>query len=481
MILAALALCCVILLTVSLSFLLAPPAIEGIEPVTSSFGGLWWVWLLMAAVLVAALAWLICKNKNAPIAVAVKEGLGRLSAPHYFLLFAGALLVLSLIYVTVNRANVWEYLIFRGGDDLFMDFFNHVGYVSHESGVYQSSVHACFPAFAYLFYALIAWLLPEGAAVMHAPHLMSPLLYVAYFIVTAISVALLSAIVNRYLKAYSPVIRGAVVLMLLCSNVFIDMIERGNSVFLAVILLLAAMLLREREGRLPRELALIFIAAAAGLKVYPALFGALYLLERRYAEAVRLVVYGVAFFLLPFAFFGGVDGFLAFFANQSAVQGEIYISLSSIKAAVQCIAVQATGDPLSLSWLATGLQILFLILSAVAFLDKRLAPWERSFLLVAVMAFFPAWSGEYTSVYFLLPLLLLLRELASGFGSGALRWWRVAALVVLGFTFSFVALILPNGAEVYTFRFIALYALDVALIVKAIRSLVLSLKRKKMA
>ena len=267
--------------------------------------------------------------------------------------------------------------------------------------------------------------------------------------------------------------------MLLCSNVFIDMIERGNSVFLAVILLLAAMLLREREGRLPRELALIFIAAAAGLKVYPALFGALYLLERRYAEAVRLVVYGVAFFLLPFAFFGGVDGFLAFFANQSAVQGEIYISLSSIKAAVQCIAVQATGDPLALSWLATGLQILFLILSAVAFLDKRLASWERSFLLVAVMAFFPAWSGEYTSVYFLLPLLLLLRELAGGFGSGALRWWRVAALVVLGFTFSFLALILPNGAEVYTFRFIALYALDVALVVKAIRSLVRTWRTKK--
>ncbi len=481
LILAILALSFAILLTVSLSFVLAPPAIEGIVPTTSSFASTWWIWLLVAAMLVAALAWLIRKNKNAPITVAVKERLGRLRAPHYFLLFAGALLVLSLVYVVVNRNIVWEYLIFRGGDDLFMDFFNHVGYVSHENGVYGSSVHACFPAFAYLFYALIAFLLPEGAAVMHAPHLMSPLLYVAYFIVSAVCVALLFALVNRYLKAYSPTTRMAVALLLLCSNVFIDMIERGNSVFLVVIFLLAAMLLRERGDRVSRELALILIAAAAGFKVYPALFGALYLLERRYTEAVRLVIYGIAFFFLPFAFFGGVDGFLAFFANQSAVQGEIYISLSSIKAAVQCVAVQMTGDPLSLSWLASGLQILFLLLNVAAFFDKRLATWERSFILVAVMAFFPAWSGEYTSVYFLLPLLLLLRELANGFGTGALRWWRVAALAVFGFTFSFVALVLPNGAEVYTFRFILLYALDVVLVVKAIRSLICTYRAKKTA
>ena len=139
---------------------------------------------------------------------------------------------------------------------------------------------------------------------------------------------------------------------------------------------------------------------------------------------------------------------------------------------MQCIAVQATGDPLALSWLANGLPILFLVLNAVAFFDRTLTSWERSFILVAVMAFFPAWSGEYTTVFFLLPFLLLLRECAAGLGEGALFWWRVAALTVFGFSFSFVALVLPNGAEVYTFRYILLYALDAALASKAIHSLV---------
>lgn len=476
-VLVLLALGCGVLLLVTSSFLLAPPSVAGIAPATSDFANTWWIWLVGLAAAVTVLAFWI--DKSVFLKAKLAAFFSRLCVPHYFMLGAGLLLFCSLVYVAIHREIVWEYLIFRGGDDLFMDFFNHVGYVSHENGVYASSVHACFPAFAYLFYAAVALLLPAGSAVMHAPHLMSPLLYVAYFVYTALALALLFALISKYLKDYSPATRLGVTLLLLFSNVFIDMIERGNSVLLVAIFLLAAMLLREREGRVPRELALILIAAAAGFKVYPALFGLLYLYEKRYAEAVRLVVYGVLFFLLPFAFFGGVDGFLAFLSNQSAVQGEIYISLSSIKAAVQCIAVQATGDPLALSWLANGLPILFLALNAAAFFDRTLTSWERSFILVAVMAFFPAWSGEYTTVFFLLPFLLLLRECAAGLGGGARMWWRVAALVVFGFSFSFVALVLPNGAEVYTFRYILLYALDVVLVVKAICSLVRTWRTKK--
>ena len=71
-----------------------------------------------------------------------------------------------------------------------------------------------------------------------------------------------------------------------------------------------------RRGKAEKEAALLFIAFADGLKLYPAILGVLYLAEKRYREAGRLVVYGVVLFFLPFGFLG--SGWI-FLRNISAV------------------------------------------------------------------------------------------------------------------------------------------------------------------
>lgn len=55
-----------------------------------------------------------------------------------------------------------------------------------------------------------------------------------------------------------------------------------------------------------RELALICLACAAAMKLYPALFGLLLLSDKKYKEAVRAVIYGIVLLVVPFFFMGGV-------------------------------------------------------------------------------------------------------------------------------------------------------------------------------
>ena len=79
-------------------------------------------------------------------------------------------------------------------------------------------------------------------------------------------------------------------------------------VYLVLVLLIAFLLMRDSEKKVNREIALICLACAAGLKIYPALFGVLYIKEKRFKEAVRAIIYGVLIFFLPYIFFGGIDG-----------------------------------------------------------------------------------------------------------------------------------------------------------------------------
>ena len=78
----------------------------------------------------------------------------------------------------------------------------------------------------------------------------------------------------------------AITLIVVISNIYIfGILERGNSAIIVCILLLRAMELRERKGLIAQELALLFIAMAAAIKIYPAIFGLIYLFEKKWKEA----------------------------------------------------------------------------------------------------------------------------------------------------------------------------------------------------
>ena len=99
--------------------------------------------------------------------------------------------------------------------------------------------------------------------------------------------------------------RRLLTVAVLFSFPFVFLYERGNTVFLALIFVVVFLQNYNSEGRIAREVGLLSLAFAASLKLYPAVFGAVLLTDRRYREAGRCIVYGFLMLLIPSFAFGG--------------------------------------------------------------------------------------------------------------------------------------------------------------------------------
>ena len=193
-----------------------------------------------------------------------------------------------------------------------------------------------------------------------------------------------------------------VILLTLSSCFAFGIIQCANIAFLVVMLLLLAVDLRESDSKFKQELAMILIAIAAAIKIYPAVFGLLYLAERKYKEAGRLIIYGILFFVVPFAFTGGIEGFNLFLNNQLEVQatwGElspngIYTNLVS----------------LGLDEILSKAMIAVFGTAAIIFVFISKDNWKKLFMLNFIMVMCPMWSGAYTPALFTIPFLYLLSK-----------------------------------------------------------------------
>ena len=194
----------------------------------------------------------------------------------------------------------------------------------------------------------------------------------------------------------------ATVLFALSAPFVFGITEQGNIVLLPMMLLAVAALWRDSENKVKRELALIFIAVAAGIKVYPAIFGIIYLAEKRYKEAIRLIIYGILFFFVPFVFTGGIDGMITFFNNQSAVhQAWGQYSLVSIYSYANFFDL---GNKIGI--------ILSALFGFVALITVFFAKsmWQKYFMIAFIMVMCPLWSGQYTVCFFLIAFFAFLQS-----------------------------------------------------------------------
>lgn len=79
----------------------------------------------------------------------------------------------------------------------------------------------------------------------------------------------------------------------------------GNPMVLVVLLSFVYFLNYNSQNKILREIAFISLGLAAGLKLYPCLFGLLTLYNKNWKETARLALYGVVFTILPFLLFKG--------------------------------------------------------------------------------------------------------------------------------------------------------------------------------
>lgn len=291
----------------------------------------------------------------------------------------------------------------------FVDFFDHIRrfYLGLNS-VYSEGMHASFPPLAYCFYYLIARILyfnnvqnPDGLPVSG-----SGLLIIC--ILTSIQAILFIFAFFRLCQLQSMSIKKMMAFLLFCSYPFWLAIERGNLSFFVLIILMYAIALKNSSKKVEREGAMFLFAIAAALKLYPAIFGILYISEKRYKEAIRLIIYGCIFFFLPFMFFDGFNGLQAFLHNITAVNsGATGVTIVGIigrigaKLGMDLQVAHRIGKLVSYLFCA--------IVIAICFINKE--TWKTIALVTSLMIIFVAASGTYCLIYCVIPLVSFMNYL----------------------------------------------------------------------
>lgn len=229
--------------------------------------------------------------------------------------------------------------------------------------------------------------------------------------------------------------------------------------------MLRALELREHDDKWSRELALILIAVAAGIKIYPAVFGMLYVKEKRYQEAGRLILYGMICFFVPFVFFGGFHGLVQMLLNQKELQSVIYYGWRNI---------QATWNKLDVQFLHLNLPLIGKILTwtyaviAMAGMWILQDTWKRLFMLCSFMVIVPYWSGSYTVIYLVIPLLYFWSE-----GHKNRTDYIYAALfagIFCLFVWETPAITQIAGNLSWAVRYLSIYVMSFLLVLETLRS-----------
>ena len=308
--------------------------------------------------------------------------------------------------------------------DVGMDFFNSIATVAGGDpyGKFQSN----YPPLASLFFLLTERFLPieVSAALAEAPPVagyirggeldlrtyQQPMLLFLLF--CAMFFIGFYAVISRYLgeRAHAKSFAAACCL----SHGVLFAAERGNLMLLALLGSMIFLAYYDSETRWKSELALLALAAAAGLKLYPAIFGLLLLREKRWGQALRTILYGVALFLLPMLPFGGVRaigeylGCLLSFSethNPACNYGLPIISSLVGSCVSRLFGLDRAAIHGAVSAVVTGITVLLLALGVLKS-EKR---WEQCLYLSAAVVLLQP-SDTYTLAFYLLPLVLMARE-----------------------------------------------------------------------
>ena len=351
----------------------------------------------------------------------------------------------------------------------FSDYFWHLAQTVDRSHLYQNiswDAAGCFPPLAYcMYYLLYKFTRPldmiprDLAQTEQIPGAM--LIFIYYLLFSSLLLLAAVSITGRKSRKRDAVIFS----LLMFSAVFFgSAIPSGNSAVLVLSLLLTALHLKDTESAWKRELGLILLAVCVALKLYPAVFGLLYLKEKRYRELLRLMVCSAALLFLPFVFFGGYPGFRHWLLHIMNTMGysDLY-RLQYFRGIFHTILFRFFGRERPLVTMALTLGAAG-VLAWNAWRSRNL--YRTLFFLITIMCFFPANVYRYTLCYFSIPLIMGLKE------SGEKRrgWcsWPVMTLYGLLFTIpSWWLLVIPmekrypyetlTGVELYLYLIV--YAL----------------------
>ncbi len=362
----------------------------------------------------------------------------------FFLVFFTASIFVASVFAVASGGESWKYMLFHNGPytDMYMDFFNSIRDAGADD-VYTAR-NNIYPPLSLLIFKILGFLVSDDLVnLLNRDRILlqsDQLCMMIYIIFACIIILSMSTIINTYVNRLKwknnkkeDVLNSVVSFTLILSYPVMYCIERGNIIILSMIFTMFFVFFKDVDNKIIRELSYISLAIAAGIKLYPAIFGLLLLFEKKYKDAARLVVYGIIAVFLPFVFFinkpealsiGLNDGLsLASITNNNllAANGDS----SALSNIIENLISFATKKKNRLNFSSVSIQnFVFLInpvntklasivmciteiiaIIGLAFTKKK---WQQIFLLAYIMLNIPSASSSYALTFLIIPFIMFL-------------------------------------------------------------------------
>lgn len=319
--------------------------------------------------------------------------------------------LLSILGIICGDFNVLLQPVFHNGEDTFMDLFNPARNMLIGVDGYNN-IGGTYPPVARFFLWLFAKMLPTSVATLPtALEMRSQAISLIFvfiliiLIITALAFALSNKGIGVGKKRY-------IIIALCLTPSFIYMIERGNILALSIVLSVLFVAGYRSENPLIRQLSYVCLGIASAIKIYPALLGLLVIREKKLSDIISALAWGVAFFFIPFVFYGGWTSLMQYFRNISgmAFEGASFdytrIDYSSI---LRLLGETMFGSVSTFSSFIRFTKYPLIALLAVASIFTK-KTWRSAFMLVTAIVLLPGVSYYYLAVFYFIPFMMLLKE-----------------------------------------------------------------------
>ncbi len=240
--------------------------------------------------------------------------------------------IMWLIAIIFDPESIQRDLFFRRMEDFWADATNTTGYAHNPNPYLDSSkglINVQYPPLAYAMFYLLA----RAAGTVSIPYLdyfHNPLWTFLFVTALIVTIVLMYTLIINKLGGSVKTDNVLVGIAICVSYPMLFTVERANIILIAAVAVMIFLFYYNSESKVKKEIALISLAFAAGLKLSPALFGILLIYNKDWKAAIRTIIYGLLFFFVPFFFFNGGLEVVKGFLNNFGLNLELKASVSSL-------------------------------------------------------------------------------------------------------------------------------------------------------
>lgn len=330
----------------------------------------------------------------------------------FYIILVSALLIF-FISIPLTHYNSLRLYLWKQGSS-FYDFFTCL-----KGNIYWERDHlytdgTIYPPLANLFYAIITRCMSietlRQLNELTNYNDIKALQECSIYFVIYINILLLGYyLVCTFWKKGSKLERNVFAVLMLFTVPFLYQFERANIIFLTLILAMLFFAWKDSENKILKELSFLSLAIAAGMKLYPAVFGLLLVKEKRYKETIRLILYGILFFLLPFLFYGELpDILIVLLKNLMNTSGTFSMTRIGCQldytTVLQNVFTWTGGN--RVFW--AGVFRIILIAGGMWSIIVLRQEWKCILLLTCIIIGIPSISYVYTAIFIVIPLIVYL-------------------------------------------------------------------------